>query len=189
MVMKKVSLFITVLITTVHFSCIKETASLQVIPVPNGDFELWDNLPSLLYWQTNSCPSCDPPFETYIVQKVTDAYSGLFAAKLIYNNVYSSYANNRFSISLHPTSLSVYLKSTIAIGDTAVIHIDLFSGNKIVDNGNWYEISSTDSYKKIEIPISQKSLSADSALIRIVGGKKQNTELYVDNFVLLKRDK
>lgn len=138
---------------------------------------------------TNSCPACDPPFETYIVQKVTDAYSGLFAAKLIYNNVYSSYATNRFSISLHPSGLSVYLKSTIAIGDTAVIHIDLFSGNKIVDNGNWYEISSTDGYKKIEIPISQKSSSADSALIRIVGGKKQNTELYVDNFVLFKRNK
>jgi hypothetical protein len=85
--------------------------------------------------------------------------------------------------------LTGYIKSTISSGDTAIIHIDLFLGNNIVDNGNWYEISSTDSYKKIEIPISQNSSSADSALIKIVGGKKQNTELYIDNFVFIKTTK
>jgi hypothetical protein len=187
--MKAVNLFISVLITLVLFSCKKETPSQQIIPIPNGDFELWDNMPALLFWQTNSCPLCDPPFETYIVQKVTDAVSGQFAAKLISNNVYSSFANNKFSITLHPTHLTGYIKSTIVSGDTAIIHIDLFSGNNIVDNGNWYETSSTAKYTRIEIPISQNSTSVDSALIRITGGKKTNTELYVDNFVLLGRNK
>jgi len=189
MAMKTVNLIIVILITAVIFSCKIDTASQEIIPIPNGDFELWDNMPTLLFWQTNSCAACDPPWETYIVQKVTDAFSGQFAAKLIYNNVYSSFANNKFSISLHPTYLTGYIKSTISIGDTAIIHIDLFLGNNIVDNGNWYEISSTDSYKKIEIPISQNSSSADSALIKIVGGKKQNTELYIDNFVFIKTTK
>jgi hypothetical protein len=171
------------------FSCKKDTASQEIIPIPNGDFELWNNMPTLLYWQTNSCPACVPPWETYIVQKVTDAFNGQFAAKFIYNNVSRSFANNKFSISLHPTNLTGYIKSAIASGDTALIHIDLFSGTTVVDYGNLYETSSTTNYKKIEIPISQNSTSADSALITIVGGKKQGTELYVDNFVLFKRTK
>jgi hypothetical protein len=187
--MKAVNLFLALLTTLVLLSCKKETASQQIIPIPNGDLELWDNLPSLLYWQTNSCPVCDPPFETYIVQKVTDAYSGQFAAKFIYNNVYSSSANNKFSISSHPTMLSVYIKSKITSGDTVIISIDLLSGNIVVDFGYWHGTASTMNYEKIEIPISQNSTYADSAIIRITGGKKQNTELYTDNFILFGRNK
>ena len=187
--MKIINLFFAILITSFIISCRKDAVSQKIILIPNGDFELWDNMPTLLSWHTNSCPLCDPPFETYIVQKVTDAVSGQFAAKLISNNVYSSFAYTKFSISLHPTHLTGYIKSTIVSGDTAIIHIDLFSGNNIVDNGNWYETSSTAKYTKIEIPISKNATLADSALIRITGGKKTNTELYVDNFVLLERNK
>ena len=189
MSMKTINLFIALLITSAIFSCKKDSGTQEIISIPNGDFELWDTMQALLLWHTNSCPACDPPFETYIVQEVTEAYSGQFAAKLIYNNVYSSYAKNKFSISSHPTNLTGYVKSVIAPGDTALIHIDLFQGNNIVDTGNWYEISSTSDYKKIEIPISQKSSSADSAFISIVGGKKQNTVLYVDHFEFVKTTK
>jgi hypothetical protein len=178
-----------ILIPLAIFSCKKDSTSQQVITIPNGDFELWDDMPALLYWQTNSCPACDPPYETYIVQKVTDSYNGQFAAKLIYNNVYSSFAYNKFLISLHPTFLTGYIKSNIAKSDTVIIHIDIFSGNNIVDTGNWYETKSVENYTKIEIPISQNTSSVDSALITIVGGKKQNTELYVDNFVFIKTSK
>jgi hypothetical protein len=180
---------IAILIASAIFSCKKDAVNQEIIAIPNGDFELWDNMPTLLLWQTNSCPACDPPFETYIVQRVTDAISGQFAAKLIYNNVYSSYANNKFSISLHPTNLTGYIKSAITAGDTAIIHIDLFLGKNIVDTGNWYETSSSSEYKKIEILISQNSSSADSALIRIAGGKKLNTVIYVDNFEFVKTTK
>jgi hypothetical protein len=187
--MKAVNLFLTLLATLVFLSCKKESAGLQIISIPNGDFELWDNLPSLLYWQTNSCPACDPPFETYIVQKVTDAYTGQFAAKFIFNNVYSSSAINKFSISSHPTYLTAYIKLKLTSADTAIIHIDLLSGINVVDFGNWYGTISAINYEKIEIPISQNSVSADSAIIRIEGGKKLNTELYVDNLVLFGRNK
>jgi hypothetical protein len=76
----------------------------------------------------------------------------------------------------------------ISIGDSATIRVDLYSGNNLVDTGNYFETSSTSNYKKIVIPISQLSNVADSALIRIVGGKKQNTDLYVDNFTLIKEN-
>jgi len=186
--MKAIKLFILILFMLTFYSCKRDIANQQIISIPNGDFELWDNMPNLFIWQTNSCPVCMPPFETYIVQKVTDASHGHFAAKFIYNNVYSSSATNKFAISIHPALLTGYIKSNIAIGDTAIIHIDLFSGNNIIDNGNFYETLSNGSYRKIEIPISQTSSSVDSALIKIVGGKKQSTELYVDNLVFLKNN-
>ena len=167
-------------------SCKKESTNQQAISIPNGDFEQWDNIQNLLIWQTNSCSACVPPFETNVVRQETDAENGKFAARFVYNNIYSSYAINKFSISLHPSSLTGYIKSTIAIGDTAIIHVDLFAGNNIVDNGNFYETSSNASYRKINIPISQTTANIDSASIKIVGGKKQNTELTVDNLVFLK---
>lgn len=176
----------TMLLILTFLSCKKQAANQQIIPIPNGDFEQWDNMPTLNVWQTNSCPACVPPYETYIVQKTTDAANGQFAAKLIYNTVYSSYANNKFSISSHPGLLSGYIKSNITNGDTAFIFIDLFSGNNVVDKGYFYETSSNANYRKIEIPISQTVKNIDSALIKIIGGKKQNTELFVDNLVFVK---
>ncbi|MBL0337163.1 MAG: hypothetical protein IPP73_18075 [Chitinophagaceae bacterium] len=182
------ALTIVMLFVLTFLSCKREVANQQIIPIPNGDFEQWDNMPNLSTWQTNSCPACVPPYETYIVMKVTDAANGQFAAKFIYNNVYRSYATNKFAISLHPTSLTGYIKSSITSGDTAIIHIDLYSGNNIVDTGNFYETSSSVSYREINIPISQTATNVDSALIKIIGGKKQNTELSVDNLVFLKND-
>ncbi len=186
--MKAIKFSIATLFMLTFFACKKDNVNQQIIPIPNGDFELWDNMPNLYSWQTNSCPACVPPYETYIVKKVTDVSNGQFAAKFIYNNLYNSFANNIFPISLHPTLLTGYIKSTIANGDTATIHIDLFSGNNIIDKGNFYETSSNQTYRKIEIPISQNSLTVDSALIKIIGGKKQATELYVDNLVFLKNE-
>jgi len=187
--MRKVTFIISILFLSAVCNCKKDTAGNEIIQIPNGDFELWDDMPNLLFWKTNSCPACDPPFETYIVQKSTDAYSGQFAAKLISNGVYRSFAENKFPIHMHPTNLTGYIKSTIATGDSAIIHIDLFSGKNIVDNGTLYEISSTGNYKKIEIQITQNSSFADSALIRIEGGIKQNTELFIDNLSLVKTPK
>ena len=177
---------VIIFIMLIFLSCKKESNNPHTIAIPNGDFEQWDNTQDLLIWQTNSCSACVPPFETNIVQQVTNAENGKFAAKFVYNNVYSSYATNKFAISLHPTSLTGYIKSTIANGDTAMIRIELFSGNNIVDNGNFYETSSNANYRKINIPISQTATNVDSASIKIVGGKKQNTELTIDNLVFLK---
>jgi hypothetical protein len=160
----------------------------QIIPIPNGDFEQWDNIGRLMIWQTNSCPPCLPPYETYIVKKVPDAANGQFAAKFIFNGLCNSYANNKFQISLHPPLSSGYVKSNLSIGDSATIHIDLFSGSNIVDGGDFIETAPNGNYRKIGIPISQNSASVDSVLIKIIGGRKQGTELYVDNLAFEKND-
>jgi hypothetical protein len=186
--MKTIPFTITILFILTFLSCKKETVNQTIIPIPNGDFELWDNMPYLYDWKTNSCPLCMPAYEPYIVRKVTDIANGQFAAKFIYNNFFSSYAVNKFSIALHPSLLTGYIKSTIANGDTAFIHIELFSGGNIVDNGNFYETMSHPNYRKIEIAISQDARNVDSALIKIIGGKKQGTELFVDNLLLLKNN-
>lgn len=186
--MKNMSSTILFFFALAFFSCKKEATNQQTIPIPNGDFELWDNMANLSTWKTNSCPACLPPYDTYIVKKETDATHGQFAAKFIYNGFYSSYANNKFSISLHPTLLTGYIKSTIAVGDTATIRIELFSAGNLVDKGQFYETSSNAGYRKIDIPISQVSANVDSALIKIIGGKMQNTALFVDNLKFLKND-
>ncbi len=184
--MKSFKLYFSFFLLLTFSSCKKDSSTQQNIAIPNGDFEFWDNMAQLLSWQTNSCPVCVPPYETYIVKKVTDAHSGQFAAAFIYNNVYASTANNKFAISAHPSLLTGYIKSTIAGGDMATIHIDLLSAGTVVDSGNYAETSSTVNYKKVEIPISQTSSVADSAVIKIVGGTKVGTELYIDDLSLIK---
>jgi hypothetical protein len=72
------------------------------------------------------------------------------------------------------------------LGDTAQIHIDLFSGNTIVDSGNLFETTTNNVYRQIEIPISQNATNIDSASIEISGGKIQNTTLLIDNIVFVK---
>jgi len=183
--MKENAFCITMLLLLTFLSCKKDQTNQQSIPIPNGNFEQWTmgNMPNLAIWKTNSCPVCVPPYETYIVQKATDAENGQFAARFIYNGVYRSYATNTFSISAHPSLLTGFVKSTIASGDSATIRVDLFSGNMVVDSGNFYETSSNAGYRKIEILISQNTANVDSAQIIIVGGKKQTTELFVDNLL------
>ena len=169
------------------FGCQKDTSDQSDLAIPNGDFEQWDGNQSLLTWQTNSCPLCVPPIETYIVQKENDAAHGQFAAKFIYNNVYRSAATNRFAISVHPSVLTAYVKSNIVSGDTALLHVDLFLNNSVVDSGTWLETTSNVNYKLLEIQITQTNPKVDSASIVILGGQRQNTELVVDNLQFLKR--
>ena len=177
----KAKIFLQCMIPAIIFSCNKNTFDPQFSSIPNGDFEQWDNVSNLLKWQTNSCPVCVPPYEPYVVRKTTEAYHGQFAAEFIYNGVYRSYAKNKFAISVHPSTLNAYVKSNITNGDTVSIHIDLFLGTNVVDSGNWYETNTSGIYKKLGISISQTNPKADSVLITIMGGKKQNTTLFVDD--------
>jgi hypothetical protein len=56
-----------------------------------------------------------------------------------------------------------------------------------VDSGKWLETTSTANYKKLEIQITQTNDKIDSALITILGGQRQSTELLVDNLEFVKR--
>lgn len=172
--------------TAFCLSCNKSELSRQMIPVPNGDFEYWTSALVLMDWKSNSCPMCMTPIDMYVVQKITDAANGQYAAKLTFNAHNRSMVFNKFSVSAHPGALECYVKSVIESGDTAKVHIDLFSGHHIIDSGEWLETTSSGTYRKIIIPISQHSPSADSAYIKITGGGKANTNLYIDNMVFVK---
>ena len=173
-------------IITLFLGCTKTNNPQEIIPVPNGDFENWDAQPTLLNWQTNSCPLCVQAIERNIVVKDPNASNGLFAAKFIYNNAFTAWAINNFSIPKHPSTLSGYVKSSITSIDTIRITITLYKNMVPVDSGSWVGTSSIANYTKIDIPISQNSSDADSALIRIEGGQKLGTEFWVDNLYLIK---
>jgi hypothetical protein len=185
--MRIIKFLILIILLASLISCKKTgTSAEQLITIPNGNFELWNSQPILSIWKTNSCPLCLPPFNTYVIEKDNEFQNGQFAAKFISNNVYKSSAENKFQISEHPSFLRGFIKSNITNGDTAQIHIDLFSGNTIVDSGNLFETTTNNVYRQIEIPISQNVTNIDSASIKISGGKMQNTTLLIDNIVFVK---
>ena len=174
-------LLFTIMLLLTLLSCKKTASNQENLTIPNGDFEQWDVNQNLNIWQTNSYPLCVPPWNTYIVQKTTDAAHEQFAAEFVYNDKYTTYATNKFAISSHPLSLTAYIKSNIINGDTANLHVALFFGNNLVDNGNWYETKTTSDYKKLEIPITQTNSKVDSAEIIIIGGNQIGTTFFVDN--------
>jgi hypothetical protein len=191
--MKTIKTFLILSFAIAFASCtqndpLPSPSSVQSFPVPNGDFELWNNqLP--LSWQTNSCPPCVPAYETYIVQQDTNAYQGQFAAKFIYNNVYAATAVNGFTLTRHPDYMKAYVRSNLAPNDSVSIYVELFHNNVLVDNGQWYGTSSIAAYTQIQIPISQTSAQADSVAISIEGGHVNayplnNTEFWVDEVTL-----
>jgi hypothetical protein len=186
--------FKTLLLFSIAFcaiSCSKDAPVIVPTPqqaaVPNGGFETWTNMLPV-NWNTNSCPACVPPYETYIVQQDSSAYQGQFAAKFIYNNVYAAWAKNGFVISAHPTQLSAFVKCNLIPTDSVLMCVKLYHNNVEVDNGEWYGTSSIANYTQVIIPISQNAVQADSASIYIEGGHRSgtsgNTEFWVDDVEL-----
>jgi len=169
-------------------SCSKDTSSV-IPPIPNGDFELWSTADLPENWQTNSCPLCTPQFQTYIVQKDSNAYNGMYAAKFIDNHVYAATASNKFNLSVHPTNLIAHVRCQLYGKDTVSIKIKLFNKTLAVDSGQWYNSSTINNYIKLVIPISQHSTSIDAALISIKGGHQpglpvNTTVFWVDDLIL-----
>ena len=162
-------------------SCKKSDSIQSGMPIPNGDFETWDNNPSPAVWQTNSCPLCVPPFETYIVQRITDRESGSFAAKFIFNGVYKSYAQQKFKVESNPTVLTFYSKSQITNGDTAIVFCRLTQKSNVIDSAIIYFTSTVNTYTYSRLPLKLNSIQADSVFVRIEGGHKNGTEFTVDN--------
>lgn len=160
-----------------------------VFTVPNGDMELWDSAPLPLSWTTNSCPMCLSPYEQYIVRMDTASQHDSLAALLIYNNMYPAWMENRFAVPAHPQSVSAWVKLLASPTDSVIIQVSVIDNNTVVDGGVWYGTGNINTYTEINIPISQNSSSADSAVIYIQGGKVGsligfNTMLWVDNVTM-----
>ena len=172
--MKKTLLFIVVGMIIVLQGCKKLEPGPQ-FAVPNGDFESWTSGDYLQNWTSNSCPACVPPFETYIVQKTTEAYHGQYAASLIYNGVYPAYINNKFAVDGHPSALLGYEKCQLYGDDTVSVRVLVYYGNAVVDSGKWLNTTSTADYKPFSISLTQSSAHADSVLVLIKGGNKMDS--------------
>ena len=172
--MKRATLFIICVLLIALQGCIKENST-SPSNLPNGDFEGWTVNDVLQDWKTNSCPECVPPYESYIVQKTSEAYHGQYAAKLIYNGVFPAMASNKFALPAHPQALCGYAKCTLNENDTVFVRVQVFSQNAVVDSGQWISTTSVPQYQKFNIAITQSSALADSVLITIRGGNKLNT--------------
>jgi len=64
----------------------------------------------------------------------------------------------------------IWLRRNLAPSDTVSIRIKLFFQGKETDSGAWFGTKSIENYQQINIPISQHSALADTALIEITGG-------------------
>jgi hypothetical protein len=148
--------------------------------IPNAGFENWTNLKPD-DWETNSCPLCDPPFETYIVRQDSDACQGTYSAKFINNNAFFAWAETKFAAAIHPLNLFACVKSNIQNGDSVKIDIIIYDNGRIADEGHWLNKSTISTYTNITIPIGQNSMVVDSIKIKITGGTQINTILNADN--------
>ncbi len=167
--------------------------------IPNNDFELWDNQPVPLLWETNSHPLTLPPYDPYVVKKDTDRYSGSFSADLWGNGVFKPYVKTTFAVSQHPSSLSLFYKllfppcvnDTLYFQqDTVSVRVELLNNNVVVDSGYWeFSEGSTLLWQMLTVPISNNSSQFDSCRITIYGGKvyggcgfaAANTEFKIDH--------
>ncbi|HEX3385832.1 MAG TPA: hypothetical protein VHS53_11615 [Mucilaginibacter sp.] len=169
--MKTTPFFIVCVLLFVLQACTKET-SVPQSNLPNGDFEGWSANDELQGWTTNSCPECVPAYNSYVVQKTTEAYHGQYAAKILYNGVYTTVASNGFAVTSHPKELTGYVKSTLNENDTVSVAVQVFKNHSLVDSGKWVNSASIQQYQKFTVPISQNSADADSITITVTGGNK-----------------
>jgi hypothetical protein len=155
--------------------------SVQGQTIPNGNFENWtvdifDNH-NPYDWETSNAD--------WQGEKITNApgYLGLWALKTInYFTTNSPYAKCRFPVSNHPSNLTAYVKTTYSEMDSVKIEIIIYYNGLTVDSGEWINTSFSPitSWIPVSISISRFNANADSAEIRITGGIKGGTSLYVD---------
>jgi len=148
----------------------KKEENLPVPNITNGDFESWTSVDELQGWKSNSCPTCSPDFQTYVIQKTTEAYHGRYAAKIVYNGVFCATASTKLAIATHPDNLTGFVKCQLNPGDSVSIKVRVYSNNTVVDSGRWVNRESISAYKQIVIPVSHSSTHADSVKVSVRGG-------------------
>ena len=175
--MKKLIILLVIGVIAFSYGCHKKNLPQKSVTnyklIPNYDFEKWENtmVPRWIFpgWTTNntiavSCAEVD-------VDSL-NVYHGHFAMKLLsYYNMCQARAKTKFPITVHPLSLRAFVKCKLVTLDTVSIRITIFFKGKETDSGVWLGTKSIDNYKQVDIPISQHSALADSALIEIRGGR------------------
>jgi hypothetical protein len=150
--------------------------------IPNNDFEFWSLVgwhDEPIGWTTNN-----PQIPCSLVSEDTIAYHGVYAMKLENVDNCQAIARTKFSITNHPLNLIAFQKCSLADSDTVSIRITILLNGIEVDNGYWMSTVSVGNYIQINIPISQNSTLADTALIEVKGGNRienfQGSQLTID---------
>jgi hypothetical protein len=162
------------------------------IPVPNADFENWDQMIRPLSWQANGCPLCQgAPFDEYVVRQDSETvYHGKYSVQLYNNFNFQAYVKTKFATILHPTYLQAYVKDTmLSTADSVLIKVDVYYQKQHVDSGLWQGTAAIKNYTQLRIPISQNSTHADTTIITIHGqvpGRLYSSSFWVDDLSLYK---
>ncbi len=139
--------------------------------IPNFDFENWEPSAGKIWffpdWTTNNTCAISA---TEVDPDSLNVYHGRYAIKLLNDNTYPALAETKFPVTVHPLSLRAFVKCKLVPSDTVSIRIKLFFKGKETDSGVWFGTKSIDNYQQINIPVSQHSALADTALIEIRGG-------------------
>ena len=187
--MKATKLLTFLIVLTTFIACKKENPP-PSIPFPNSDFENW-TYNALQNWTTNDCLYCFTAINAYVVQKDSSTvYHGKYAVKLIYNGISAAVAENKFPVTVHPSGLVGYVKTSIYGTDTVSIKIRLYKSTLVVDSGQWQGISSTSRYTRISFPVTNSTMQIDSAKVTITGGHyktddpAKSTVFWVDDLYL-----
>jgi hypothetical protein len=142
--------------------------------IPNSGFENWTLIAEQFMnpddWETNA-----GDFSINVVPE-SPGYAGNYALKL---NT-TGYARSKFSFSEHPSNIKVYVKCTFSTVDTVKIKAFVYSGNNIVDYGDWINTSSIPNWTLITFPVSVSFSSVDSLEILITCGNQTGTSISVD---------
>ena len=167
--------FLLLLGLALSYGCRKVNTSPTVINhkiIPNYDFENWP--PGGVIWFLPGWTTSND----YMDLKVTDVapdslnvYHGRYAMRLLatFEGAWA-HAKTKFPITVHPLGLRAYVKCDLTPSDTVSIRIKIFYKGKEIDSGTWFGTKSIENYKQINIPISQFSTLADSAMIEIRSG-------------------
>jgi len=150
------------------------TANTNAQTIPNSGFENWTFISGQFNtpddWESNA-----GGFSINVVRE-TPGYSGNYALQL--NS--SGYARSKFSFSQHPSTIAAYVKSAFSTVDTIKIQIFVYSGNSIVDYGDWTNTISIPNWTLVNIPVSTSFSLVDSLEILITCGNQTGTSLSVD---------
>ncbi|GIV32563.1 MAG: hypothetical protein KatS3mg031_0098 [Chitinophagales bacterium] len=147
--------------------------------IKNPGFENWTNLrPD--DWVTNSCPECDPPWETYIARQDSDAYAGNHNVDLLANGRHKPFVYQYVELAQNPVHLQFYTKvlfppcvneAGFHERDTIKARIELFSNGLLADSVVWmYADSSWGTYQPVDIPLPASAIRWDSCRIYFEGG-------------------
>lgn len=168
------------LLTACGFILIGFQSKAQLDTIPNAGFENWNYTPfwtiEATGWQTNNSS-----IAAWNVIPDSNSHSGVLALKLEKIS-YRGTIWSGFPIAQHPLTLEGFVKNGLNMGDTALVTVQVYSSNTVVDSA-YAEIYGGigSGYLPFLVNITQSTSTADSCVIMIAGGNIFNSTISFDD--------